>query len=492
MKILVTGGSGVIGAGVVPELLARGHSVRLLSRHADDDAARWDSVEPFRGDVANAASIFGAATGCDAVLHIAGIAAENPPDLTFASVNVDGTANILAESERGGAARFVFISSLGADTGHSDYQKSKFDAERLVERSSLNWTIIRPGSVYGPGDEVISMLLKMVRRLPAVPLVAAKQEFQPIWYDDLAKILASAIMRDDLAKQTLEAAGEVTSLGDLFARLTEITGRQPLRIPVPMSLAELTTNIASLAVDLPIDENKLTMLDDGNIMRGRSAAEVLGVSMTPLARGLRLLADALPEALPDTGVGALEHKRFYADIGGSRLTAAALMALFRERVTEIMALEFAAEPDVPRTIDLGTTLTAALPARGNIQVRAEVVEPAHVVLATIEGHPLSGIVEFTASDRDDGVRFAIDIYARAANVPDWLAMKTIGTPLQAANWRSVIRRIVEASGGTADDVREERRTLEGDEASAVEERVRQMVLARSREHAHESASEHAP
>ena len=76
MKILVTGGTGVIGAGVVPELLTRGHAVRLLSRHARQDAQQWEGVEPFNGNVADAASLTGSANGCDAVVHIAGIAME--------------------------------------------------------------------------------------------------------------------------------------------------------------------------------------------------------------------------------------------------------------------------------------------------------------------------------------------------------------------------------------------------------------------------------
>ena len=66
MRVLVTGGSGVVGAGTVTELLKRGHEVRLLARHADDDARQWASgVTPIVGDVTDVASIRGAADGCD-------------------------------------------------------------------------------------------------------------------------------------------------------------------------------------------------------------------------------------------------------------------------------------------------------------------------------------------------------------------------------------------------------------------------------------------
>src|SRR5262245_26715929 len=103
MRILVTGGSGVVGAGTVTELVRRGHEVRLLARHGRDDARQWPrGVTPQEGDVTDPASIAGAADGCDAVLHIAGIVEESPPEVTFERVNVDGTRNMLAEATRAG------------------------------------------------------------------------------------------------------------------------------------------------------------------------------------------------------------------------------------------------------------------------------------------------------------------------------------------------------------------------------------------------------
>jgi uncharacterized protein YbjT (DUF2867 family) len=66
MKILVTGGTGVVGTGTVTELLARGHEVVLVSRHAESDARQWPAealVRPRDGDVAKAPTLRGAADG---------------------------------------------------------------------------------------------------------------------------------------------------------------------------------------------------------------------------------------------------------------------------------------------------------------------------------------------------------------------------------------------------------------------------------------------
>jgi NADH dehydrogenase len=494
MRVLVTGGTGVIGVGVIAELIARGHHVRLLSRHAREDARQWEGVDPFEGDVADASTLRGAAEGRDAVLHIAGIVAEDPPQLTFEAVNVGGTRNVLAETSRAGVRRFVFVSSLGADAGTSEYHRSKRAAESLVADSGLDWTIVRPGNVYGPGDEVISTILKMVRALPAVPVIDdGEQEFQPIWYEDLAKVLASTLERSDLESRTLDAAGpEITTMNDLLRRFAGITDRKPVRVPVPMPLVQLTARLASMAVDLPVDDDKLRMLDESNVSRGLNAVELLRIRTTPLDEGLRRLADSLKEVLPEDGVGKLEHKSFRADIEGSRLTSAELMMQFRQRVNDFMPLEFAAEPGAPETIDRGVTLTGHLPARGNFQVRVEVAEPNHVVFATIEGHPLAGIVEFTTSEDKGRIRFAIDTYARSSNVFHLIVARTIGGLAQSANWRAVVQRAVDASGGTSNGVYENVERLEDDAATAVEQRVRKLIQQRKRDETRESAPERAP
>ena len=485
MKILVTGGTGVIGAGVIPELQANGHQVRVLSRHADEDVKRWKNVEAVEGDVADENSLRGSCTTCDGVIHIAGIAMEHPPEVTFQKVNVDGTRNLIAEAQRSGIRRFVFVSSLGADNGTSDYHKSKREAEEIVTKCALDWTIVRPGSVYGPGDEVISNILKMVRALPAIPVIDdGEQPFQPIWYEDLGKALCRIVEGTGRSREIIELAGrDVTTLNDLLKRLSEITDRSPLRVPVPMALASLAAKIASYAIDMPFDETKLTMLREKNVLSDPASDPLkqLAVEPTSLDEGLRKLVDALPEQMAEDGVGSMHHKSFWVDIAGSTHSPASLMKLFRERITELMPIEFAAEPGAATKIEKGATMTGSLPMRGHFQVRVEVAEPTRVVFATVEGHPLAGIVEFKTSETPTGLRFSIDVYTRAANLLDFIAVRTVGEPPQTANWKAVAGNVVEASGGTSEGVKTETETLEEPEAEEVERRIRAMVQSRQRD-----------
>src|SRR5687768_8013311 len=126
MKVLVTGGSGVVGNAAMLALVRDGHQVRLLSRGAGEAAEEWpEGVAPYPADIADVDALRGSCDGVDAVLHIAGIVRESPPEITFQSINIQGTGNILAEAHRAGVRRFVCVSSLGADHGETDYHKSK-------------------------------------------------------------------------------------------------------------------------------------------------------------------------------------------------------------------------------------------------------------------------------------------------------------------------------------------------------------------------------
>ena len=244
MRVLVTGGTGVVGRSTVTALIQRGHVVNLLSRHARRDVKQWpQGVHAVPGNIAEPATIAGAADGCDVMLHLTAIVDESGA-ATFARVNVDGTRNVVREAERAGAKRFVFSSSLGADAGESPYHVSKRQAEAIVRTFSGAWTIVRPGSVYGPGDEQISLLLRMVRTVPTLPVLGdGNQRFQPIWHEDLAEALAQAVEREDLHGKELDVAGaELTTQHDLIQRLSQITGREPARIQVPQFIANIGVN----------------------------------------------------------------------------------------------------------------------------------------------------------------------------------------------------------------------------------------------------------
>jgi NADH dehydrogenase len=497
MHVLVTGGSGVIGEAAVRALLRRGHRVRLLARHAEDEARTWpEGVEPHAGDVTQAESLRGAADGCDAVLHLVGIVDESPPHATFDAVNVEGTRHVVEEATRAGVPHLVYVSSLGAERGASPYHRSKHAGEEIARGFAGRWVVVRPGNVYGPGDEVVSLLLRMVRSLPAVPVIAGgEQEFQPLWTDDVGEALAEAVEREDLSGRTLDLAGpERTSMQDLLDRFARLTGREPLRLPLPGALASLGVKAAeAVGIKLPINESQLTMLAEGNVIDApaENALEgVLRVTPTPLDDGLQKLLDALPEQLPEDGVGSLRRRRFWADVRDATVAPAQLFSRLCGRFQDVTPgqMDLEAEPGTPTAVLAeGQTVTMALPMRGTVQVRVAELGPTTLTLQTLAGHPLAGAVRFSVEETGvRALRFSVEVIERAASALDWLAMAALGSRMQRATWREIVDGMVEESGGTAPDgVQEEDGTLEGPDAERAEAWLRTLAEERRR-HEHEA------
>lgn len=480
MKILVTGGTGVIGGSAVRELHGAGHEVRVLARHAERDRTWWpDRVDAWNGDVANEKSIRGAGEGCDVAIHIAGIIEEEPPSSTFQSVNIEGTRYVALEAERAGIRKLIYVSSLGAQRGRSAYHRSKLVAEEVVEAFSRDWLVLRPGAVYGPGDEHLSVLLRMVQTLPVVPTIGGgDQQFQPIWHEDFARALRVSAERDDMRGRRLDVAGtEATSQNDVIARLRRITGRDAVAAaPIPDFVAQWGVRaLDAVGVKLPLSEAQLEMLVEGNVIPSgcpNGLTDVLGLEATPLDEGLRKLVEVQPTQLPSEGVGTLTMKRYWVDIARSRYDAEALLEQIRLRLPELMPEPLAMRPaSRAASVDAGDTLVIDLPMRGQCQVRIAEVSNRSITLLTVAGHPLAGAVRLAVEPKSESANllcFEIQVFDRAGSVVDQMLMRLGGEWLQRASWVELADNVAKLSGGSSSGVETDSTTLEGADARRVE------------------------
>jgi uncharacterized protein YbjT (DUF2867 family) len=149
MTIALTGATGFVGKAVLDEAVRREEPLRALTRRTQGPRAHVDWIE---GDLSNPAALANLCHQADAVIHVAGLT--NTPDPgQFEVANVGGTARLIAAAKQAQAKRFIFVSSLSArEPDLSAYGASKAKAEKLVEASGLDWTIVRPPGVYGPHD----------------------------------------------------------------------------------------------------------------------------------------------------------------------------------------------------------------------------------------------------------------------------------------------------------------------------------------------------
>ena len=188
VTLSITGATGFVGSHLLTAALAAGHPVRALTRGPQPPA---EGVTWIDGALDRPEPLARLCEGADAVIHVAGLI--NAPDReAFDTVNVAGTAHMIDAARAAGLRRFVHVSSLAArEPGLSDYGASKARSEQLVAASGLDWTIVRPPAVYGPGDRETFELFKMARRgLVALP---PKGRFSVIHVDDLAGLILTLL-----------------------------------------------------------------------------------------------------------------------------------------------------------------------------------------------------------------------------------------------------------------------------------------------------------
>ena len=183
MIIAVTGGTGFVGSRFIDIATAAGHELRALTRRPQPPMR---GVEWIAGSLADPDSLRRLVTGCNSVVHIAGVInARDPAD--FERGNVDGTLAMLAAATAG-ITRFIHTSSLAArEPKLSLYGASKARSEELVQRSGFDWVIVRPPAVYGPGDRETLELFRMARlRLMLLP---PEGRVSLLHVDDLSRLL---------------------------------------------------------------------------------------------------------------------------------------------------------------------------------------------------------------------------------------------------------------------------------------------------------------
>ena len=229
--LAVTGGTGFVGSHLLSAARSAGHGVRALTRgwRPPEEGIDWVDGALDRPD-----SLAKLCEGADAVIHIAGLINAATKE-AFETVNVGGTANLVDAARRTGLKRFVHISSLAArEPELSDYGRSKARSERLVAASGLEWTIIRPPAVYGPGDRETFELFKMARRgLVALP---PRGRFSLVHVEDLCRLILAVIGESETHFETYEPDDGLDEGWEHrhFARtLGRLLGKRPATLPMP-------------------------------------------------------------------------------------------------------------------------------------------------------------------------------------------------------------------------------------------------------------------
>jgi NADH dehydrogenase len=283
--VTVFGGGGFVGRYVCEFLLKSGVRVRVAQRNPRlayiiQPLGQVGQYGFERADISDAGSVRHAVKGASAVVNLCGVFGSK-----MRSVHVEGARNIAEAARDAGAKGLVHVSAIGASTSsESAYGKTKAEGEEAVRGAFRSASIIRPSLVFGPEDELTNRFAGMAR-LPFLPVIAAKRNFQPVYVRDLGKAIALAALEPQrFGGQTYEIGGpQRMSMVELHEAILEITGQKPDIMPLPDFAGSLLSKFGWLP-GAPLTRDQWLMLQRDNVPSGSlPGLEAFGIEPTPLA-----------------------------------------------------------------------------------------------------------------------------------------------------------------------------------------------------------------
>jgi uncharacterized protein YbjT (DUF2867 family) len=294
--ILLTGGTGFVGAHVVRELRSRNLPLRCLVRDAGK-AARLSAAgaELVEGDMTDPESLRSAVAGCDTVVHL--VAIRQGREEQFRRIMVEGTRDLLGAAKGAGVGRFVHMSALGTSEQNKDavpYYRAKWDTEQLVQSSDIPYVIFRPSFIFGPDGGILPTFAKLARLTPVTPIIGSGgQRIEPIWADDVAAYFAEGATRADITGEIYELGGpEAVTWNEFWERLKRVRGIRRPSIHVPVGLMRVNALVTErLPGSIPLTRDLLKMLELGdNVVSTDAAVRTFQLPLVPLDDQLRRAA----------------------------------------------------------------------------------------------------------------------------------------------------------------------------------------------------------
>jgi len=259
--IALTGATGFIGQCLLRELPKRGYRLRVLLRRPS--TVPMEAASAVVGDLARPQNMAAALADVDAVIHSAGVAhaMSGLPEDDYRVLNTEATIALARAAKRAGARRFIFLSSIRAQSGPAAdhvltedlppqptdaYGRSKLAAEEGLAQLDLDWVALRLVLVYGAGVKGnMAELLRFARAPYPLPLGALRGRRSLLALDNLVAAIDTVLAASGRLRQPLIAADPAAlTIPEMIAALRGGLGRSPGLVPVPPALLKAALHAA--------------------------------------------------------------------------------------------------------------------------------------------------------------------------------------------------------------------------------------------------------
>jgi len=272
--ILITGATGYIGRHLVARLAQNGEHPRCLVRDLKraTQLLPANEVEFAQGDTTQAATLTAALQGVDTVVHAGFITADHKQSSGnhYYGTNVQGTANLIQAAQAAGVPRIIEISGLGT---HPDkpgtYMQGRYEAERMVKESGLEWTIIQPSVLFGKDAPFLKGLTDLIRTSPVVPLIGGgKIQFQPIYVEDVVTVIVKVLQEPDSTSHKTYTIGgpEYYTFTQIINALLHTMHKSRIKVPAPTPLVGIGAALMEAVLPRPpLTKAAMTLFTFDNI-----------------------------------------------------------------------------------------------------------------------------------------------------------------------------------------------------------------------------------
>lgn len=281
MKVFVTGATGFTGSRVVPLLLAQGFDVRCLYRaHSDRSALPQPEIEWALGDVADRQTLSGWMNGTQALVNIA-------------SLGFGHADSMIGAAQDAGIHRAVFISTTAIFTQLNAHSKTvRMAAEESIQKSGLDFTILRPTMIYGARhDRNIFRLIQWLRAFPMFPIFGNGEYLQqPVFVDDVAQAIVSCLKIERAIGKSYNIAGQsALSYNQAIDVIAAQMNRRIWKIHFPSGPVVSTLRFFErLHLPLPIKAEQILRLNENKNFDYAEAQNDIGFQPRSFAEGIQL------------------------------------------------------------------------------------------------------------------------------------------------------------------------------------------------------------